>query len=153
FTIQADITFVSAPETSRLRKARQAMDFQFTSSSFTRRHSQESHGDLRDYAVTPDERSLIDSCRRGNALAWNELVARYEKPVYKFAYALSRNHDDASDIAGQVLVRLYENIHSFRNESNFASWVFRIARNVYVDTCIRAPHRGHVSLDDGIDLD
>src|SRR5262249_886468 len=39
------------------------------------------------------------------------------------------------------------------NESNFTSWVFRIARNVYVDTCIRAPHRSHVSLDEGLEVE
>jgi RNA polymerase sigma-70 factor (ECF subfamily) len=100
-----------------------------------------------------DETSLIDACRRGHPGAWDALIQRYEKPLYKFAFALARNHDDASDIAGQVLVRLFENIHTFRNESNFTSWVFRIARNVYVDTCIRAPHRSHVSLDEGIEVE
>src|SRR5215470_6157563 len=92
-------------------------------------HSRGSHAaDSHNRNSQVDESSLIDACRHGQASAWNALIQRYEKPLYKFAFALSRNHDDASDIAGQVLVRLYENINSFRNESNFTSWVFRIAR-------------------------
>lgn len=101
----------------------------------------------------PDDRALIDLCREGDSEAWNTLIQRYEKSVYRFAYTLCRNHDDAADIAGQVFLRLYENIRTFRNESNFTSWLFRIVRNVYVDTCVRAPHRNHLSLDEGLELD
>ena len=100
-----------------------------------------------------DDGTLIDLCRQGDTRAWNALIQRYEKSVYRFAYTLCRNYDDAADIAGQVFLRLYENIRTFRNESNFTSWLFRIVRNVYVDTCVRAPHRNHLSLDEGIDLD
>jgi len=81
------------------------------------------------------------------------LVKRYEKSVYKFAYSLCRNYDDAADIAGQVFIRLFENIHTFRNDAHFTSWLFCIVRNAYVDTCIRAPHRSHLSLDEGLNID
>jgi RNA polymerase sigma-70 factor (ECF subfamily) len=94
---------------------------------------------------------LIQRCKAGDKAAWDLLISRYKRSVYKFAYSLSRNYDDAADIAGQVFVRLYENIHTFRNDSHFTSWLFCIVRNVYVDTCIRAPHRSHVSLDDGME--
>jgi RNA polymerase sigma-70 factor, ECF subfamily len=100
-----------------------------------------------------DDWKLIQACKQGDRHAWNLLIQRYEKSVYKFAYTLARNYDDAADIAGQVFVRLYENIHTFRNDSHFTSWLFCIVRNVYVDTCIRAPHRSHLSLDDGMEID
>jgi len=100
-----------------------------------------------------EEQMLLEACRRGDPAAWNTLIGRYQKPVYKFAYSLCGNHDDAADIAGQVFLRVFENLHSFRNESSFTSWLFRIVRNVYVDTCIRAPHRAHLSLDDGFEVD
>ena len=100
-----------------------------------------------------DDRTLIDLCRAGDPDAWNTLIQRYEKSVYRFAYTLCRNYDDAADIAGQVFLRLYENIKTFRNESNFTSWLFRIVRNVYVDTCVRPPHRSHLSLDEGLEMD
>src|SRR5690349_10934568 len=90
---------------------------------------------------------LIDRCKAGDGHAWDTLVRKYEKSVYKFAYSLCRNHEEAGDIAGQVFLRLYQNLHTFRNEASFTSWLFRIVRNTYLDLCVRPVHRGHLSLD------
>jgi RNA polymerase sigma-70 factor (ECF subfamily) len=114
---------------------------------------QERTARTRTNRLSHDDWRLIQACKRGDRAAWNKLIARYEKSVYKFAYTLARNYDDAADIAGQVFVRLYENIHTFRNDSHFTSWLFCIVRNVYVDTCVRPQHRSHLSLDDGLEID
>jgi RNA polymerase sigma-70 factor (ECF subfamily) len=92
---------------------------------------------------------LLDRCKAGDVAAWDTLIRRYEKSVYKFAYSLCRNHEEAGDIAGQVFLRLYQNLHTFRNEASFTSWLFRIVRNTYLDLCVRPAHRGHLSLDAG----
>lgn len=92
---------------------------------------------------------LIERCKSGDTAAWDQLIRRYEKSVYKFAYSLCRNHEEAGDIAGQVFLRLYQNLHTFRNEASFTSWLFRIVRNTYLDLCVRPAHRGHLSLDAG----
>jgi RNA polymerase sigma-70 factor (ECF subfamily) len=92
---------------------------------------------------------LLDRCKAGDVAAWDSLIRRYEKSVYKFAYSLCRNHEEAGDIAGQVFLRLYQNLHTFRNEASFTSWLFRIVRNTYLDLCVRPAHRGHLSLDAG----
>lgn len=93
------------------------------------------------------ESLLLERCKTGDAGAWDALIRRYEKSVYKFAYSLCRNHEEAGDIAGQVFLRLYQNLHTFRNEASFTSWLFRIVRNTYLDLCVRPAHRGHLSLD------
>jgi len=90
---------------------------------------------------------LLERCKEGDAAAWDTLIRKYEKSVYKFAYSLCRNHEEAGDIAGQVFLRLYQNLHTFRNEASFTSWLFRIVRNTYLDICVRPAHRGHLSLD------
>lgn len=90
---------------------------------------------------------LLDRCKAGDAAAWDALIRRSEKSVYKFAYSLCRNHEEAGDIAGQVYLRLYQNLHTFRNEASFTSWLFRIVRNTYLDLCVRPAHRSHLSLD------
>src|SRR5579872_6642947 len=100
-----------------------------------------------------EDMRLLQACRQGDATAWNTLIRRYEPHVRAFAYALARNHDDAADITGQALVRLYESIHSFRMDAQFTSWLFCIVRNIYIDTCIRAIHRSHLSLDDGLEIE
>jgi RNA polymerase sigma-70 factor (ECF subfamily) len=93
------------------------------------------------------EATLLDRCKQGDKDAWDTLIRRYEKSVYKFAYSLCRNHEEAGDIAGQVFLRLYQNLHTFRNEASFTSWLFRIVRNTYLDLCVRPAHRSHLSLD------
>jgi RNA polymerase sigma-70 factor (ECF subfamily) len=92
---------------------------------------------------------LLDRCKAGDSAAWDMLIRRYEKLIYKFAYSLCHNHEEAGDIAGQVFLRLYQNLHTFRHEASFTSWLFRIVRNTYLDLCVRPAHRGHLSLDAG----
>jgi len=130
-------------------------DAVYTAPTRTRlRNASRERGTDASYApASAEDWSLIQSCKQGSREAWCALIRRHEKSIYKFAYTLSRNYDDAGDIAGQVFMRLYENIHTFRNDSNFTSWLFCIVRNVYIDTCVRAPHRTHLSLDDGLEID
>ncbi|HZO88340.1 MAG TPA: sigma-70 family RNA polymerase sigma factor [Chthonomonadaceae bacterium] len=102
------------------------------------------------HSYAPDsagEAALLERCKQGDQSAWDTLIRRYEKSVYKFAYSLCRNHEEAGDIAGQVFLRLYQNLHTFRNEASFTSWLFRIVRNTYLDLCVRPAHRSHLSLD------
>jgi RNA polymerase sigma-70 factor (ECF subfamily) len=102
----------------------------------------------RDLCSDSDEAALLlERCNAGDAAAWDTLIKQNEKSVYRFAYRLCRNYDDAADIAGQVFVRLYQNLHTFRHEASFSSWVFRIVRNTYLDLCVRPACRNNVSLD------
>lgn len=103
--------------------------------------------------ISSEDAGLIQACKGGDSLAWEILIHRYEKSVFKFAYSLCHNYDDAADIAGQAILRVYENLSSFRQDSHFSSWLFCIVRNIYVDTCVRAPHRSCLSLDQGLELD
>src|SRR5579863_10308166 len=57
-------------------------------------------------AIPGDEWRLIQACKQGDHDAWNRLIRRHERSIYKFAYILARNYDDAADIAGQVFMRL-----------------------------------------------
>ncbi len=96
---------------------------------------------------TIEESILLERCKCGDPASWDVLIRRYEKSVYKFAYSLCRNHEEAGDIAGQVFLRLYQNLGSFRAEASFTSWLFRIVRNTYLDLCVRPAHKSHLSLD------
>src|ERR1051326_7976658 len=82
-----------------------------------------------DSSPSASEVVLLERCKAGESAAWDILIRKYEKSVYKFASSLCRNHEEAGDIAGQVFLRLYQNLHTFRNEASFTSWLFRIVRN------------------------
>src|SRR5579864_8783665 len=96
-----------------------------------------------------EESRLIARCLNNDDQAWRTLISRYEKCVYRFAYTLCRNRDDASDIASLVFVRVYQNLHTFRHEACFSSWLFRIVRNTHLDLCVRPAWRNTISLDAG----
>lgn len=96
---------------------------------------------------------LIQLCQQGDKSAWDTLIHRYEKTIYRFAYTLCSNYDDTMEIAALVFLRVYENLRTFRNASQFSSWLYCIVRNTYVDTCLRPMHRTHISLDAEIEME
>jgi len=100
-----------------------------------------------------DERSLIDRSRRGDVAAFDKLVRLYERSVYNTAYRLSGSYDDASDISQEAFVRAWNNLKSFRGESAFSTWLYRIVTNVFLDDRKRKRARPTRSLDEVMTLD
>ena len=94
-----------------------------------------------------EELILLDRCKAGDKDAWNDLVRKHEKPVFSTAFKLCGNHDDAADVSNQVFVRVFRNLHLFRNDARFSSWLYRIVRNTYMDMCVRPAHTNNISLD------
>lgn len=84
--------------------------------------------------------------------AFNELVKRYEKQVYNFAYRLTGNYDDANDISQDAFIRAFNAMGSFRGDSSFSTWLFRITTNVFLDERKRAKAHPKTSLDENLDL-
>lgn len=82
-------------------------------------------------ADTPDERALIARCRRGDAAAWDELFERYYDPVgrFVFQYSPAFTREDVEEITQEVFLAIVRNIDSFRGNSAFQTWIFRIAIN------------------------
>ncbi len=69
----------------------------------------------------------------GDIDAYERLVRKYEKYVCTTIYSVVRNYDDSLDIAQEVFLKLYHNIGSFKEESSFSSWLYRIAKNSALD--------------------
>ena len=114
----------------------------------TRMESLRTSSSTLEAAFKPEEEArLLQRCVAGDMAAWDTLVRNYENTVYRFAYTLCRDRDDAADIAGHVFVRVYQNLHTFRHEASFSSWLFRIVRNTHLDMCVRPAWRNNVSLD------
>lgn len=103
--------------------------------------------------VRQDERAIIKRCKDGDLSAFDDLVGRYEKQVYNFAYRLTRNYDDANDISADAFVKVYSAIDSFRGDANFSTWLFRIVTNLYLDWRKRSKAHMNIPLDEYIDLE
>lgn len=79
--------------------------------------------------LTTDE-ELIALFRSGDVAGFNELVRRYQERVYWIARRIVLDHDDADDVTQDVFVKVYGALKHFRMESEFFTWLYRIAVNI-----------------------
>ena len=79
----------------------------------------------------PNDYELIQQARNGRRLAFRDLVIRYQKTAYYFAYGLTGNHDDAQDLSQEVFLQIYRSLDSFRGDSRFSTWLYRITVNTW----------------------
>jgi RNA polymerase sigma-70 factor, ECF subfamily len=100
-----------------------------------------------------ETRRLVARCKRGERGAFDDLIHRYERKVYNFAYRLCGNYDEANDVASETFVRVYNALQNFRGDSSFITWLFRIVTNVYLDEKKRQRARPHQSLEEIIELE
>jgi len=102
-----------------------------------------------------DVATLVERCRRGDGLAWEALVRRFQSRVYSVAYHYMRDADEARDVAQDIFVRVYERLDGYDGTSAFIAWLLRVSRNVCIDRLRRRSARPPASdlvLDDGVEL-
>jgi len=75
------------------------------------------------------EREAIEACRRGEREAFDRLVLRYQRDVYRLCYRYVNSHEDANDLAQEVFLKAWRGIGRFRGDSSFSTWLYRIAVN------------------------
>ena len=91
----------------------------------------ESATDLADPAfAAADERTLIEACLSGQRGAFDVIVERHRRAVYRVCYRFTANHEDAADLSQDVFLRAYRGLRRFKAESSLATWLYRIAVNV-----------------------
>lgn len=86
------------------------------------------------------ERALVERCRRGDDLAWEQLVRRCQGRVYGLAWHYLGNVEDARDATQEAFVRVYRQLDAFEG-GRFLAWLLRIARNLCIDQLRRRKAR------------
>ncbi len=76
-----------------------------------------------------DDAMLIESCLRGDRHAFDELVDRYEGPLFSAAYRITGSVEDAMDATQNAFVNAFEKLHTFDPSYRFFSWIYRIVVN------------------------
>ncbi len=76
-----------------------------------------------------EDDNLIRAFIDGDNDAFNSLVVRHMDKVFSICYRYTGNHDDASDCAQDIFVKVYNNLHTFRFKSAFSTWLYRIVVN------------------------
>ena len=78
--------------------------------------------------------TVVQRCRDGDRRACDQLVLRYQKPVYNAALRLLRNPEDARDVAQTAFLKAFEHLADYDPRFKFYSWLYRIAVNEALDT-------------------
>jgi RNA polymerase sigma-70 factor (ECF subfamily) len=85
--------------------------------------------------LTPEQRAeledlrLIEGLRAADEAAYEQLIERFQSPVYNLAWRLLNDPADASDVVQEVFLKIFRNVGSFRGDSTLRTWVYRIAVN------------------------
>lgn len=82
--------------------------------------------------MAPEEEKIIDAVRSGNANAFKDLIESYKDMVYTLCMRMVKNKMIAEELTQDAFLKAYKNIHSYRKESKFSTWLYRIAYN----TCL-----------------
>jgi RNA polymerase sigma-70 factor, ECF subfamily len=80
-----------------------------------------------------DERCLLVEAQAGSRAAFEELVRRYDRDVLRLALNLMKRPEDARDVYQEAFLKVYRNLHRFRFECSFYTWLYRIVTNVCLD--------------------
>ena len=101
------------------------------------------------------EAAIVRKVLGGDANAFETLVLEYEKNVYNIALRMTGNSEDAADMTQEAFIKAYNSLQSFRGDSKFSVWLYRIVSNVCLDFLRSKNRRPTVSLsvedDDGED--
>ena len=89
-----------------------------------------------------DEAALIERCRAGDLAAFEPLVEKYRQRVYRLAYNILRDSEEAWDVSQDAFIRAFQALASFRGDSAFYTWLFRIVINVARDRARQHAARG-----------
>jgi len=95
-----------------------------------------------------EDEALVARVQRGEMKAYDVLVERYKQRLYATVYHMTSNHEDANDLVQDAFIKAYKSLHSFKGQSSFYTWVYRIAVNRTINFLKRRKDRGHFSLND-----
>ena len=92
---------------------------------------------------------LVERYLAGDMTAFDELMIRYERQIYRVCYRFVNNRDDAMDLAQEVFIKAFEHLANFRRESSMKTWLYRIAMNHCINH-VKKNAREFVEITDGI---
>ena len=102
-----------------------------------------------------DLATLVERCRRGDDLAWEAFVRRFQARIYGLAYHYLRDSEEARDLAQEIFVQVYRKLDTFRENENFVPWMLRVGRNLCIDRLRRIkarPPAEDVTLGEGVEI-
>lgn len=111
----------------------------------------------RDSAAEPTiddvDIGLVEEAKAGDLGAFRELVQKYQQRALNVAYGLTRSRDDSEDLVQEAFLKAFKSIHSFKSQSSFYTWFYRILVNLAVDRTRKKSNRYEFAEGDQAALD
>src|SRR5690349_6702361 len=95
-----------------------------------------------------EESELVHLARKGDLNAYDQLIRRYQERIYATVYHMTSNHEDANDLTQEAFIKAYRALKSFKGDSSFYTWVYRIAINKTINFLKQRKNKFHMSLND-----
>lgn len=100
-----------------------------------------------------DEMALVRAAKQGDVSAFEELVRRYDRNVFRIANHITHNAEDAEDVVQEAFLKAYQNLNRFQEQSKFYTWLVRIAVNEALMKLRRRRSDKTVSIDQDIETE
>ena len=98
------------------------------------------------------DEELVARSIGGDRESFNQLILRWERPIYALAYRVIGREDDARDVCQETFLRAFRAIKGFKGQAKFSSWLYRIALNLCRDWMRRERRTPVVQVPEGVDL-
>src|SRR5712692_5784482 len=102
--------------------------------------------------MTWSDEELVTRSIGGDADSFNQLVLRWEPPIYALAYRVIGREEDARDVCQETFLRAFRALSGFRGQAKFSSWLYRIALNLCRDWVRRERRTPVIQAPDDVDL-
>jgi RNA polymerase sigma-70 factor (ECF subfamily) len=101
--------------------------------------------------MTVTDEELVSRSRSGDADSFNQLILRWERPIYALAYRVIGREEDARDVCQETFLRAFRALPGFKGQAKFSSWLYRIALNLCRDWIRRQRRAPVVQVPEGVD--
>ena len=98
-----------------------------------------------------DESQFVAKARQGDLTAFNELVNRYSRKIFRLAKHITQNDEDAEDVLQETFLKAFEHLENFQGQSKFYTWIVRIAVNESLMKLRKRKSDRSVPLDEPVD--
>ncbi len=95
-----------------------------------------------------DDLTLVRRAQSGDAAAYDELMRKYQERIYGTLYHMTSNHEDANDLTQETFIKAYRVLNTFKGDSSFYTWIYRIAINKTINFLKQRRNKVHMSLND-----
>jgi RNA polymerase sigma-70 factor (ECF subfamily) len=97
------------------------------------------------------DEDLVARAKGGDLDSFNQLILRWERPIYALAYRVIGREEDARDVSQETFLRAFRALPGFKGEAKFSSWLYRIALNLCRDWIRRQKRAPTMQMPDGVD--